>query len=307
MGSVKGIIADRKGKYMHKETTIAQQAEHSLTTTYRRQIWSKFQIAIGKYDLVQDGDKIAVCISGGKDSMLMAKLFQMYQKYHLKNFEIVNLVMDPGYSAANRQKIIDNANALGIDITIFDTNIFAVAEQSDHAPCYLCARMRRGHLYNKAKELGCNKIALGHHLNDAIETTVMSMFYSSKLETIIPKSQSENFSGMELIRPMYCTKEEDILAWVHYHRLEFLQCACKFTEERYFIDENGVGASKRKEVKELLKRLKTFNPSVEDNIFRALHNVQIESFPGFKSDDTLHSFLDYYENGRKIKESKNNS
>lgn len=277
-----------------KEMTRAQAIEHSMTTTYRRQLWSKFQIAVGKYDLIQDGDKVAVCISGGKDSMCMAKLMQMYQKYHLKNFECVYLMMDPGYSEANRKKIEDNAAALGLPLTIFETNIFAVAEHQNHGACYLCARMRRGHLYNKARELGCNKIALGHHLNDAVETTVMSMFYSSKLETIIPKSHSENFAGMELIRPMYCIREEDIIAWAAANDLSFIQCACRFTENST-VDERGVGTSKRKEVKELLKRLKETNPEIEDNIFRALHAVRIESFPGYKADGKLHSFLEDYD------------
>lgn len=277
-----------------KEMTRAQAIEHSMTTTYRRQLWSKFQIAVGKYDLIQDGDKVAVCISGGKDSMCMAKLMQMYQKYHLKNFECVYLMMDPGYSEANRKKIEDNAAALGLPLTIFETNIFAVAEHQNHGACYLCARMRRGHLYNKARELGCNKIALGHHLNDAVETTVMSMFYSSKLETIIPKSHSENFAGMELIRPMYCIREEDIIAWAAANDLSFIQCACRFTENST-VDERGVGTSKRKEVKELLKRLKKTNPEIEDNIFRALHAVRIESFPGYKADGKLHSFLEDYD------------
>ena len=281
-----------------KEMTRAQQIEHSLTTTYRRQLWSKFQIAVGKYDLIQDGDKVAVCISGGKDSMCMAKLMEMYQKYHLRNFECVFLMMDPGYSPANRKKIEDNAAALGLPLTIFETNIFAVAEHQDHSPCYLCARMRRGHLYNKAQELGCNKIALGHHLNDAIETTVMSMFYSSKLETIIPKSHSENFAGMELIRPMYCVKEEDIISWAKANDLSFIQCACRFTEENSTVDDRGVGTSKRKEVKELIRKLKKTNPEIEDNIFRALHAVRIESFPGYKADGQMHSFLeDYNEEG----------
>lgn len=277
-----------------KEMTRAQAIEHSMTTTYRRQLWSKFQIAVGKYELIQDGDRIAVCISGGKDSMCMAKLMQMYQKYHLKNFECVYLMMDPGYNEVNRKKIEENAAALGLPLTIFETNIFAVAEHQSHGSCYLCARMRRGHLYNKAKELGCNKIALGHHLNDAIETTVMSMFYSSKLETIIPKSHSENFAGMELIRPMYCIKEEDIIAWSNANGLSFIQCACRFTENST-IDERGVGTSKRREVKELLKRLKETNPEIEDNIFRALHAVRIESFPGYKADGQLHSFLEDYD------------
>ena len=282
---------------MAKEMTRTQAVEHSITKTYRRELWSKFQIAIGKYDLIHDGDRVAVCISGGKDSMLMAKMLQLYQRYHLRDFAIVYLVMDPGYSEVNRRKIIDNAEILGLPIQIFDTNIFAVANASDKSPCYLCARMRRGALYAKAKYLGCNKIALGHHLNDVIETTVMSMFYSSKLETIIPKSHSENFDGMELIRPMYCIKEEDVLRWCRANDLSFIQCACKFTEQN--ADANAETTSKRKEIKQLIAELKKTNPQIEDNIFRALHSVRIESFPGYKAGGKLHSFLENYDKEEK--------
>ncbi len=282
---------------MSKEFTPAQQIEHTITKKFRRELWSKFQIACGKYNLIEPGDKIAVCISGGKDSMLMAKLIQLYQRYHMVDFEAVYIVMDPGYNEMNRAKIESNLKLLDIPAEIFETNIFDVANNSDKSPCYLCARMRRGHLYNYAKNIGCNKIALGHHLNDVIETTVMAMFYSSKLETIIPKSKSENFEGMELIRPLYCTKEKDILDWVHYNELEFIQCACRFTENCSICD-NGGGGSKRQEAKNLIRRLSKTNPEIEDNIFRSLHAVQIESFPGYKANGALHSFLeDYGEDG----------
>lgn len=279
---------------MEKKLTPAQQIEHTLTKQFRRELWSKFQIAVGKYELIQPGDKVMVCISGGKDSMCMAKLIQLYQRYHLVDFEVKFVVMDPGYNEINRAKIESNLQLLGIPAEIFETNIFAVANNSDKSPCYLCARMRRGYLYNHAKEIGCNKIALGHHLNDVIETTVMSMFYSSKLETIIPKSHSENFPGLELIRPMYCIKEADIIAWARTNDLQFIQCACRFTENCTICD-NGGGGSKRQEVKNLIRRLSKTNPMIEDNIFRALHAVQIESFPGYKANGEMHSFLEDYD------------
>ena len=280
---------------MEKKLTPAQQIEHTLTKQFRRELWSKFQIAVGKYELIkQPGDKVMVCISGGKDSMCMAKLIQLYQRYHLIDFEVKFVVMDPGYNEINRAKIESNLQLLGIPAEIFETNIFAVANNSDKSPCYLCARMRRGYLYNHAREIGCNKIALGHHLNDVIETTVMSMFYSSKLETIIPKSHSENFPGLELIRPMYCIKEADIIAWARANDLQFIQCACRFTENCTICD-NGGGGSKRQEVKNLIRRLSKTNPMIEDNIFRALHAVQIESFPGYKANGEMHSFLEDYD------------
>ena len=225
--------------------------------------------------------------------MLMGKLFQLLQRYSDVPFDLVFLCMDPGYSPANRKKIEDNAARLAIPLTFFETQIFAIAKTEERSPCYLCARMRRGHLYNKARELGCNKIALGHHLNDVIETTLMSMFYSSKLETIIPKSRSENFPGMELIRPMYCIKEENVTSWCRYNHLEFIQCACRFTEQSYGEDPHV--SSKRKETKDLIAMLKKTNPEIEGNIFRALHAVQLESFPGYKADGRLLSFQEIYE------------
>ncbi|MDO4194317.1 MAG: ATP-binding protein [Erysipelotrichaceae bacterium] len=276
---------------MAREFTQAQLIERTIYRKYRKELWGPFVTAIHQYDLIRPGDKIAVCISGGKDSMLMAKMMQCYQKINEIPFETVFLVMDPGYIEANRQKIEDNARLLDIPIQVFETNIFAVAERQVKNPCYLCARMRRGHLYNQAKLLGCNKISLGHHLNDVIETTVMAMFYSSKLETIIPKCHSENFEGMELIRPMYRIKEQDILNWCRYNHLEFIQCACRFTEG---ISKREV-SSKRKEAKDLIAELKKTHPDVDDNIFRSIHAVQLESFPGYKADGELRSFLDDYE------------
>lgn len=277
---------------MAKELTRVEQIERSIIKAYKTDLWAPFLTSINRYELIQPNDRIAVCISGGKDSFCMAKMFQILSKHTEIPFETEFLVMDPGYSEANRKKIEENAEILGIPIRIFETNIFAVADHESKSPCYLCARMRRGHLYNQAKLLGCNKIALGHHLNDVIETTVMAMFYSSKLETIIPKAHSENFPGMELIRPMYCVKENAVIRWAVSNQLEFLQCACRFTENNANLHES---TSKRKEVKELIRQLKKTNPEIEDNIFRSLHRVQIETFPGYKADGAMHSFLENYE------------
>ncbi|MBQ9329185.1 MAG: tRNA 2-thiocytidine biosynthesis protein TtcA [Solobacterium sp.] len=275
--------------------TKVQLIEQSIIRKYRKELWAPFINAIRTYDLIQPGDRIAVCISGGKDSMCMAKLFQELQRHSDIPFEAIYLVMDPGYNEINRAKIESNAKLLGIPITIFETNIFQVANNQEKSPCYLCARMRRGHLYNKAKELGCNKIALGHHLNDAIETALVSMMYASKIDTLIPKAHSEHFEGMELIRPMYCIKEDSIKAWCQYNELEFIQCACRFTENCAICD-NGGGGSKRQEVKNLIRRLKKENPEIEHNIFRSLHAVQLNTFPGYKQDGVMHSFLDTYDN-----------
>lgn len=276
-----------------RELSDIQKIEQNITKTFHKELWAKFQIAIHRYNLIEKGDRIAACISGGKDSMAMAFMLQMYKKYHMEDFELVFLVMDPGYNLLNRQRIEENARRLGLPVTIFSTRIFDIANQSGKSPCYLCARMRRGALYNKAKELGCNKIALGHHLNDAIETPLMSMFYSSKIETIIPKSHSENYEGMELIRPMYCIKEEDIIRWSEMNDLHFIRCACRLTEKAE--EENSGISSKRKEIKELIATLKKDNPEIEDNIFNALHAVQLDTFPGYKLDGIVHSFLDEYD------------
>jgi tRNA(Ile)-lysidine synthase TilS/MesJ len=275
-----------------RELNRAQKIEQSITYKYRKQLWAPFLTAVNQYALIAPGDHIAVCISGGKDSMLMAKLMQMLQKYSKIPFSLTYLVMDPGYSPVNRQKIMANAEILDLPIQIFDTQIFAVAEQEMKKPCYLCARMRRGHLYHEAQVLGCNKIALGHHLNDAIETVLMSMFWSSKLETIVPKCHSENFAGMELIRPMYGIKEDDIKAWCQYNDLSFIQCACRFTENAVKEDEH---LSKRMEAKLLIRELKKDNPEIEENMFRALHRVQLNTFPGYQNGREMHSILDDYD------------
>ena len=276
-----------------KETEPYRLIEHSITKKFRKELWSPFVTAVKRYELIEPGDKIAVCISGGKDSMLMAKLMQLLQRIGEAPFELVFLVMDPGYNERNRQKIESNAALLNIPITVFESDIFEIANSVEKSPCYLCARMRRGFLYSKAKELGCNKIALGHHFNDVIETTIMGMFYGSQLQAMIPKLHSQNFAGMELIRPLYCVHEEHILAWKQYNELEFIQCACRFTENCTMCD-NGGGGSKRQEIKTLLKRLKRDNPDIEKSIFNSLHAVCLETFPGYKEEGVTHSFLERY-------------
>lgn len=275
---------------MARELTRCQNIERSITKKYRKALWGPFITAVTQYELISPGDKIAVCISGGKDSMLMAKLLQMLHRITKIPFELVFLVMDPGYNDLNRRKIEENAKTLEIPITIFETNIFSVANRQTQSPCYLCAKMRRGFLYDQAKKLGCNKIALGHHFNDVIETTLLGMFYGSQLQGMIPKLHSTNFEGMELIRPLYCVHEEDIIAWARYNSLEFIQCACRFTEN-YTL--HG-GDSKRQEIKQLLKTLRRDNPNIEKCIFNSLHAVSLDTFPGYKTKGEKHSFLENY-------------
>lgn len=279
---------------MSRELSVCQSIERSINKKYRKEIWSQFTQGIKKYDLIQPGDHIAVCISGGKDSMLLAKLMQMLKRITTIPFEVTYLVMDPGYNPINRQKIESNAKLLEIPIEIFETNIFDIVNEIDKSPCYLCARMRRGNLYNKAKELGCNKIALGHHKSDVIETTLMGMLYGSQIQGMMPKLHSTNFEGMELIRPMYCILEEDIIAWKNYNDLEFIQCACRFTENCTICD-NGSGGSKRQEVKQLIRRLKKDNPLIETNIFNSIHNVSLDTLISYKQKGVEHSFLDDYD------------
>ena len=278
---------------MSRELTPQETAERSLIKTYRKSIWNPFIAAVKRYELIEPGDRIAVCISGGKDSVILAKLMQELQRHTSQPFELVFMVMDPGYKPENRKLIEDNAALLGIPITIFDSDIFDVTISVEKNPCYLCARMRRGFLYAKAQELGCNKIALGHHFNDVIETTVMSMFYGSQMQAMPPKLHSTSFPGMTLIRPMYCIREEDILAWKRYNDLEFIQCACRFTENCTMCD-NGGGGSKRQEIKILLRRLKRDNPNIENSIFRSIHNVAIDTMPGYRSEGVDHSFLERF-------------
>ena len=276
---------------MGKELRFSQMVERSVTKKYRKEIWNSFVGAVKRYELIQAGDKIAVCISGGKDSMLLAKLMQMLQKYSEVPFELVYLAMNPGYNEENMRQIFHNAELLEIPLTVFETDIFDVTAKTDRYPCYLCAKMRRGHLYSKAKELGCNKIALGHHFSDVIETTVMAMFYGSQLQGMIPKLKSTNFEEMELIRPLYCIHEDDIIAWARYNKLEFIQCACRFTDAD-FVSETG--GTKRKEIKELIRELKKSNPNIEKSIFNSLHRVHLDTFVGYKTKGEFHSFLERY-------------
>jgi len=268
------------------------EIERSIIKKFRKNIWNNFVGAVQEYELISEGDKIAVCISGGKDSVLMALCMRQLERYSNVPFSLVYLVMDPGYNAENRKLIEENCKLLNIDATIFESDIFEVADRAGGAPCYLCARMRRGCLYSKAKELGCNKIALGHHFNDVIETVMMSMMYSSEIKTMLPKLHSTNFEGMELIRPLYKVKEKDIISWSNYNELKFLQCACKMTERSADIEN----LSKRKETKQLIEDIKKFNPEADDNIFRSIHNVNLATLPGFRDCDSgeLHSFLEKY-------------
>lgn len=276
---------------MAKELEKYQRIERSIITTYRKSLWSPFVLAVKKYQLIQSGDKIAVCISGGKDSMLLAKLMQELHRHSDVSFELVFLVMNPGYNDENLQKIVDNAKLLNIPITLFNSDVFEAADAaSAQSPCYLCARMRRGHLYAKAKELGCNKIALGHHKNDVIETTLMGMLYGGQIQGMLPRIKSTNFDGMELIRPMYCVLEKDILLWKEYNGLEFLACACKFTQNVTGGDEDTFSA--RRKVKELIATLKKENPNVENNLFQSIHNVQLDTLVAYKQDNKKHDFLE---------------
>ncbi|MBR2447648.1 MAG: tRNA 2-thiocytidine biosynthesis protein TtcA [Clostridia bacterium] len=268
------------------------EIERSIIKKYRKTIWSNFIAAVQEYELIKENDKIAVCISGGKDSWLMAKCMQQLQKFSQVPFELVFLVMDPGYNAENRKLIEENSKILNVPVTIFESDIFDVTLRAGGSPCYLCARMRRGCLYSKAQSLGCNKIALGHHFDDVIETVLMSMCYSSEVKTMLPKLHSTNFEGMELIRPLYKVKEEYIIAWSNYNDLHFLQCACKFTEQSSERED----LSKRKETKALIKYIKTFNKEADDNIFRSIHNVNMATIPGWRDSDfgELHSFLEKF-------------
>ena len=272
----------------------AKEVERSLHKKFRKNIWSKFTKAVTQYELVKPGDKIAVCISGGKDSMLMAKCFQELKLHNKFDFEVKFVVMDPGYSPENRKVIEDNAKSLHIPITIFETDIFDSVYHVENSPCYLCARMRRGHLYHFAQQLGCNKIALGHHYDDVIETILMGMLYGAQVQTMMPKLHSIHFEGMELIRPLYLVREDDIKAWRDYNGLHFIQCACKFTDTCTTCN-NEENRSKRVEIKELIKNLKKVNPFVESNIFRSVENVNIDTVVGYKQHGIRHNFLEGYD------------
>ena len=277
-----------------EEQNKAKDVELSLRKKFKKTIWSRFTKAVTTYELVKPGDRIAVCISGGKDSMLMAKCFQELKLHNKFEFEVKFLVMDPGYSAENRKVIEENAKNLNIPITIFESDIFESVYHVDKSPCYLCARMRRGHLYHFAQELGCNKIALGHHYDDVIETILMGMLYGAQIQTMMPKLHSTNFEGMELIRPLYLVREDDIKAWRDYNGLHFIQCACKFTDTCTTCN-NEENRSKRVEVKELIKTLKRVNPFVEGNIFKSVENVNLDTIVAYKQNGERHHFLERYD------------
>lgn len=288
------LVSEMNQSKEKEEEEKAKAVEKSIRKKFHKQLFSKFAKAINEYELVQEGDKIAVCISGGKDSMLMAKLFQELKWHNKFPFELVFLVMDPGYNAVNRQIIENNAKMLNIPITIFESDIFDSVFNIEKSPCYLCARMRRGHLYSKAKELGCNKIALGHHYDDVIETILMGMLYGAQVQTMMPKLHSTNFEGMELIRPMYLIREDDIKHWRDYNELYFIQCACRFTDTCSTCNPDGSSSSKRMEVKHMIAQMKKNNPFVESNIFRSVENVNLDTVIGYKQGGVRHHFLDEY-------------
>lgn len=279
---------------MNRTFTPVQQIEQSIVKRYHETLWSPFCKAIRRYNLILPGDIIAVCISGGKDSMLMAKMMQILHRHTEIPFQVEYLIMDPGYNEVNRRKVESNARFLEIPYTLFESDIFEVANAQDRNPCFLCARMRRGCLYKKARELGCNKIALGHHFDDVIGTTVMAMLYGGQLQAMPPRLKSQNFPGMELIRPLYMVHEEDIIAWKNTNELSFIQCACRFTENCTMCD-NGQGGSKRQEVKQLLKMLKKDNPNVEENVFSSIHSLQLDTMVGWKYQGQKHSFLEFFD------------
>lgn len=289
---VNGYYGWLKDKFTDDD--YAADVEKSIRKKFSKTICGRFTKAVIEYELVKPNDKIAVCISGGKDSMLMAKLFQELKRHNKFPFELVYLVMDPGYSVENRDVIENNARKLNIPITVFETQIFESVYNVEKYPCYLCARMRRGYLYKKAKELGCNKIALGHHYDDVIETILMGMLYGGQVQTMMPKLHSTNYEGMELIRPLYLIREAEIKHWRDYNKLNFIQCACRFTDTCTSCSPSNTG-SKRQEIKQLIAQLKKINPQIESNIFRSVENVNLNTIISYKKDDYQHSFLDDYD------------
>ena len=289
---IKAVFAEDEKETIAKREEI----EQSIRKKYHKKLFSPFAKACKNYELIKDGDHICVCISGGKDSMLMAKLFQEIQRHRQVDFKLTFLVMDPGYSEVNRKLIESNAKLLGIPVIFYESDIFDTVDTVEKNPCYLCARMRRGHLYAKAKELGCNKIALGHHYDDVIETILMGMLYGGQVQTMMPKLHSSNFEGMELIRPMYLIRQDDIIAWQRYHGLHFLQCACHFTETCDSCAVDGTSESKRLETRMLIKELKKSNPFVEANIFKSVENVNLATVIAYKDKGVKHHFLDEYDN-----------
>ncbi len=268
-----------------------KEIERSIIKKYRKDIWAKFVKAVIEYELIKENDKIMVCISGGKDSFLLAKCMQELKRHGKVDFEVCYVAMNPGYNKDNLDLILENAKVLNIPIEVFKSNIFDVVADVSNSPCYLCARMRRGFLYQKAKDLGCNKIALGHHFNDVIETTLLSILYGAELKTMMPKLHSDHFEDMELIRPLYLVKEESIIAWKNYNQLTFLNCACRFTQEL----KNDLQSSKRNEIKKLIEQLKDSNPNVDYNIFKALDNVNLDCVLGVKKNKIYQSFLKDYD------------
>lgn len=276
---------------MARELERFELIEQSINKKFRKEIWNRFVAAVKRYELIGQNDRIAVCISGGKDSMLLAVLLRMLQRYSEVEFGLEYIVMDPGYSDENRKKIEENLKILGISAHIFSSDIFEIADSAGGSPCYLCARMRRGHLYAQAKQMGCNKIALGHHMSDVIETTLMGMMYGSQIQGMLPRLRSTNFDNMELIRPLYCILEEDILRWMRYNELEFIRCACRFTERASCDD----GSSKRLETKNLIKELKKTNPDIETNLFNSLHRCNVDTLVGYKLNGEEHSFLERFQ------------
>lgn len=279
---------------MSRELSFAQEVERSIIKTYRKDIWNPFVEACKNYQLISSGDRIAVCISGGKDSVLLAMCMKHLQRISDVPFELVFICMDPGYNELNRKQIEYNCSKLEIPVQFFESDIFEITNSVGGSPCYLCARMRRGHLYSKAKELGCNKIALGHHLSDVIETTLMGMFYGAQMQAMLPKLKSTNFEGMELIRPLYCVNERAVIRWRDYNELTFIQCACRFVDE-YSNSSDGIGESKRQEIKKLIDDLRKVNPDIEHNIFTSLHNVKLDTFISYKQKGIEHSFLEEFE------------
>ena len=281
-----------------------EEIERTIMTSYRKKIWNRFTKAIREFDMIQEGDKIAVCISGGKDSMLLAKCFQELKRHGKIDFDVVYLVMNPGYNEINKQKIISNAELLNIPITMFETNIFNCVANLDGNPCYVCARMRRGYLYNKAKELGCNKIALGHHFDDVIETILMGMLYGAQMQTMMPKLHSTFHPGMELIRPFYYVKEADIIAWRDRNKLDFIKCACRFTENCAINEDDEDTESKRQEMKMLIKKLRLKYKNIDMNIMRSAQNVNLDTLISYTKNGVTHHFLDDYEEMGKKKWNK---
>lgn len=302
-GGYRSFLRKKLSEFVQDENTTGEkqkEIERSIIKKFRKGIWRKFTKGIREYDLIQDGDKIAVCISGGKDSMLMAKLFQELKLHNKFSFDVKFLVMDPGYSPENRKVIEENARKLNVPITIYESDIFEAVFHVDQSPCYLCARMRRGHLYHYAQELGCNKIALGHHYDDVIETILMGMLYGAQVQTMMPKLHSTNFGGMELIRPMYLIREDSIKAWRDYNDLHFIQCACKFTDTCTTCN-NEETKSKRMEIKQLIQTLKKTNPFIESNIFKSVENVNLDTVVGYKQYGERHYFLENYDKMGELK------